>query len=72
MLRIRSERLRRGWSQTVLAYRAKLSASDVSRIENGIQRPYPRQAAALGRALEIAPEALLEEVAPSQQPGVRQ
>lgn len=63
MLRIRSERLRRGWSQTVLAYRAKLSTSDISKIENSIQRPYPRQTLALAKALRIAPESLLDEVA---------
>ena len=62
MLRIRQERLRRGWSQTVLAYHAKVSASDVSRIENGMQRPYPRQATALAQALKLTVDMLLEEV----------
>lgn len=66
MLRVRSEPLRRGWSQTVLAYHAGLSASDVSRIENGMQRPYPKQAAGLARALEIRVERLLEEVLATQ------
>jgi transcriptional regulator with XRE-family HTH domain len=61
MLRVRFERLRRGWSQTVLAYHAGLSASDVSRIENGMQRPYPKQAAGLARALDMRVERLLDE-----------
>ena len=65
MLRVRSERLRRGWSQTVLAYHARLSASDVSRIENGMQRPYPKQATALAKALEIPVAELLEEIGAS-------
>ena len=33
MLRIKSERLIRGWNQTELAYFARMSSADVSRIE---------------------------------------
>jgi ribosome-binding protein aMBF1 (putative translation factor) len=62
MLRIRWERLRRGWTQTALAYKARLSASDVSKIETGMLRPYPKQARALGAALQVPTNALLEEV----------
>ena len=61
MLRVKSERLRRRWSQTVLAYHAGLSASDVSRIENGVQRPYPKQAMALAQALDIELGELLDD-----------
>lgn len=60
MLRIRAERLRRGWTQTVLAYKARLSTSDVSKIETGMQRPYPKQARALSVALGIPTENLLD------------
>lgn len=59
-LRIRTERLRRKWTQTELAARSGLSTSDVSRIETGRLRPYPRQLARLARALRLAPERLLE------------
>ena len=63
MLRIHAERLRRGWTQTDLAYRARgLSPADISRIENGWLVPYPRQREALSKALEIATDRLLEEV----------
>jgi len=60
--RLKAERQRRGWSQTALAYRAKLTPGDVSKIERGILRPYPRQAARLGRALQLAPDELLAPV----------
>jgi transcriptional regulator with XRE-family HTH domain len=48
-------------SQTQLAANAgKLSASDISRFENGYGRPYPAQAVRLGQALNLKPEELLE------------
>ena len=71
MFKIRAERLRRGWSQTVLAYHAGMSASDVSKIENGIQRPYPRQASSLAKALEIRADQLLEEAVQAAAPRTR-
>ena len=63
ILKIKAERLKRKWSQTTLGYHAKLSASEVSRIESGRTRPYPGQAARLGRALGIPPDQLLEPAA---------
>jgi transcriptional regulator with XRE-family HTH domain len=63
MLRIHAERLRRGWTQTALAYHAgKLSPADISRIENGWLRPYPRQLNALSEALNVPADQLLDEV----------
>lgn len=62
MLRIRMERLSRRWNQTALAFRAGMSVPDVSRIETGRMKPYPGQAERLARALDLTPEALLEEV----------
>jgi transcriptional regulator with XRE-family HTH domain len=62
MLRIRAERLRRQWTQTDLAFRAGLATSDVSRIETGRFRPYPRQAARLAKALKLPVEDLLQPV----------
>jgi transcriptional regulator with XRE-family HTH domain len=59
MLKVKAERLRRHWTQTTLGYHAKLSASEVSRIESGRTRPYPRQAARLARALDLDPAELL-------------
>lgn len=62
MLRIKFERLRRGWSQTVLAYHATMSVADVSRIESGRLRPYPSQLEKLATALSVQPDALLKDV----------
>ena len=62
MLKIRAERLRRNWSQTQLAARANLSSSQVSQIETGRIKPYPRQIHRLARALEIPADELLVSV----------
>jgi ribosome-binding protein aMBF1 (putative translation factor) len=62
VLRIKYERLRRGWSQGVLAYHASMSASDVGRIESGRSRPYPSQARKLASAIGLTLEELLEDV----------
>ena len=62
VLRLREERLRRGWSQTELAFYAHLSASDISKMETGRFLPFPAQAARLAEVLGMAAEALLEEV----------
>ena len=63
MLRIRAERLKRGWSQIVLAYHSGVANSDISAIECGHLRPYPSQLARLASALEIKdPDLLLQEV----------
>jgi transcriptional regulator with XRE-family HTH domain len=56
---MKAERLRRGLSQTKLAARSRLSASDISRIENGRFRPYPKQAMRLARALGLPVDELL-------------
>jgi transcriptional regulator with XRE-family HTH domain len=59
--KLKIERQRRGLSQTDLAALAKrLSASDISRFENGYGRPYPAQAARLARVLGLNPNELLE------------
>jgi transcriptional regulator with XRE-family HTH domain len=61
MLRIKAERQKRKWSQTTLAARAgSMSAADISRIENGLLKPYPQQLARLARALKVPPDQLLE------------
>ena len=60
MMRIKAERLARHWTQTDLAARAGLSASDISRIETGRMQPYPRQVRRIARALRLEPEQLLE------------
>lgn len=54
--RLRRERIRRGLTQTALAYAAGMSAPELSRIENGWATPYPGQAERLARALGITQE----------------
>jgi len=54
------ERLRLGWNQTALAYHARMSVGDISRIESGRLRPYPSQLEKLGAALTVQADALLK------------
>ena len=63
----KSERLKRRWSQQDLGYRARVSASDISRIETGRMVPYPAQAERLGRILGLSPEELQEPAAITQE-----
>jgi XRE family transcriptional regulator, regulator of sulfur utilization len=64
-LRIRAERQRRGWSQTVLGARAGMATSEVSRIETGRLRPYPNQLRRLAKALDVPADELLKPAAPA-------
>ena len=66
MIRLKAERLRRGWSQQTLAYHAGMQGADICRMETGILRPYPGQAQRLGAVLGLLPEELLEEVSVEQ------
>ena len=63
MLRIKQERLKRKWNQTVPAYKARLSVSDFSRIESGRNQPYPGQLKRLAKVFGLDPGELMEEVA---------
>lgn len=60
--RIKAERVDRGWTQCELAYFARMSSADVSRIETGRMVPYKGQAQRLARALNLDPSELLEQV----------
>ena len=62
MVKLKHERLKRGWSQVDLAYRAKIQPTEISRFETGRARPYPKQAERLARALALKPHELLEWV----------
>lgn len=62
LLRIKAERLKRGWTQTELAYFARMSSADVSRIESGRMVPYRGHALRLARVLDLQPAELLVEV----------
>jgi transcriptional regulator with XRE-family HTH domain len=62
MIRLKWERLARHWTQQDLAFHARLTVSDICRFERGVMKPYPSQAARLGRLLGLSPGQLLEEV----------
>ncbi len=62
MLKMKAERLRRGWVQVELAFHAEMSPADVSRYETGRMQPYPAHRERLARVLGIAPDELTLEV----------
>jgi transcriptional regulator with XRE-family HTH domain len=62
VLRLKAERLSRGWTQLELAFRAGVPTSELSRIESGRATPYPKHARRLSETLGIPVEKLLEEV----------
>jgi transcriptional regulator with XRE-family HTH domain len=62
MVRLRWERLRRGWTQAQLATRAEMTTPDISRIETGRLVPYPKQLIRMGRVLKVDPSTLLDEI----------
>jgi transcriptional regulator with XRE-family HTH domain len=53
----------RRWSQTVLAFHAQMTQSEVSKFERGLLRPRPLQAERLSRVLGVPPEPLTWTVA---------
>ena len=61
MIRLKVERLKRGWSQTELAFKSKVAISEISRIETGRLQPYPSQIKRLARALQVDAAVLLED-----------
>ena len=62
LLRITVERKRRGWRQQDLAFHADVPMAEVSRIESGRMKPYPKHAKQLAKVLKLRPEQLTEEV----------
>jgi transcriptional regulator with XRE-family HTH domain len=58
VLRIEFERKKRGWRTEDLAHYARVPGAEISRIENGHTRPYPRHAARPAAVLKIRPEKL--------------
>ncbi len=53
MLKLRTERERRGWSKAELARRARVDQSFVSKVEARRQVPYPSQLKRLATALGV-------------------
>jgi transcriptional regulator with XRE-family HTH domain len=64
VVRMKAERLRRGWTQIDLAYHSRVHPAEISRFETGIARPYPGQARRLAAALCLEPSQLLEDEGP--------
>ena len=52
MVKLKAERLKRGWRQEDLGFYARMSGADISRIERGWMKPYPGQAERLAKVLE--------------------
>jgi transcriptional regulator with XRE-family HTH domain len=68
MVRLKHERLKRGWSLQALGFYAGMQGAEISKIERGIVRPYPSQKEKLARMLGLEPEELLEEVGGAELP----
>lgn len=68
MVKLKAERLKRGWRQEDLGFYARMSGADISRIERGWMKPYPGQAERLAKVLELDPEELLNEVEVEEAP----
>jgi transcriptional regulator with XRE-family HTH domain len=63
MIRLKAERLKRGWTQVDLAFHAKVAVAEISRIEKGrVTHPYPGHAQRLAAALGLSSTELLEDV----------
>ena len=63
MTKMQQARDAKKWSQTKIAYMAKMAQSDISALENGWRKPYPGQAKRLGKLLGLSPDELTDEVA---------
>lgn len=69
--KLKAARRRRGWSQQVLGFHARVAASDVSRIENRRMVPYPGQAERIAQVVGLEPDELQEPLAESGAEAVR-
>jgi len=63
MTKMQQRRDAKAWSQTKLAYMAKVAQSDISAIENGWRKPYPGQAKRLSKLLGLTPDELTQDTA---------
>jgi transcriptional regulator with XRE-family HTH domain len=63
MIRLKLERLKRGWTQVDLAFHAKVAVAEISRMETGrVSHPYPGHAQRLAAALGLSSTEILEAV----------
>ena len=68
MIRLKFERIKRGWTQTTLAYLAQLPQPVICLIETGRQNPTTDELDALGRTFGIAPPSVLLKKVTVQDP----
>jgi transcriptional regulator with XRE-family HTH domain len=61
MVRLKRERLKRGWSLQTLGFHAGIQGAEISKMERGILVPYPTQRERLARQLGVRPEELMQE-----------
>ena len=54
--------IEKGWSQAELARHASLHPSTISRIETGMQKPYPSELTKIAAALDITEDEVMREV----------
>ncbi len=66
MTRLEYERRRRGWTQTVLAFHARLTQAEISRMERGWLIPTRTIQDRLARALGVDAAGLVEPVVVDQ------
>ena len=62
MLRLKQERLRRGWTLVEVTKRTGLEPSLVSQIERGLRVPYPVWRRRIAKAFKMSEEELFSEV----------
>jgi transcriptional regulator with XRE-family HTH domain len=62
VLRLRAERLKRGWSQTQVSMRTGIATPDVSAVERGRRYPHPGWRRRLAAAFQIPESELFSEV----------
>jgi transcriptional regulator with XRE-family HTH domain len=66
MLRLRTERQRRGWSLTQLTALTSIATSDLSSLERGLRPAYPGWRRRIARAFRLPEEELFAEQKPEE------
>lgn len=62
MLRVRAERLRRGWTLEAVYLRTGISPADLSQLERGLHQPFPGWKRRLERLYRVPADELFQEV----------
>ena len=68
-MKLREERIRRGWSLTELTRRTGIATSDLSQIERGLRFAHPGWRRRIARALELPESQLFASIQPSEGAG---